>query len=209
MHRDAFGPRGVHLQIEHAQHLRAFSEEVVVRPSAHVRTEVDVEALLESLDLAALVGIHAKQSRLGSLTIDPREDLGGVREHALARGERGRAVLSAHRSHGGEVEPRKVGRLAIGDCGNVERPAGFLAEVTERDGDENGHVHGANLSLRRDRLPVRRPLGHPREAPWCAVSCARRAGAHRRIVPRVRRDKCDYTPRDRPRPAAFAQNAAG
>ena len=68
------------------------------------------------------------------------EDVARVGEDAVAPDEDRRGGAAAGAAHGEAMEYLQVGALDVGDAGPVERPAGLLAEVADRDRDQ--HVVG-------------------------------------------------------------------
>jgi len=110
--------------------------------------EVDVEVVLEGEGFVALAPAGGEELAVAARArVGPPHDEGGVVEDAVAveHEDRDGAGAAAGELHRAPVHAGDVPLLAVGDAGVVERPAGLLAEVAERDGDEGRHPGVARM----------------------------------------------------------------
>jgi hypothetical protein len=117
---------------------------VEVHPAPALRPEPGIEVALEGDDLGAKRGFLGVQARAGPrVTIGVGEDVGRLREHALGRHQHGDRAAAAGTPRGDAMDDLHVVLLAVRDAGPVQRPAGFLAVVADRDRDQpRGRCHG-------------------------------------------------------------------
>src|SRR6185312_2139597 len=104
------------------------------------RPELGVQTPAESFVLATRGGVRGEQPLLGGgVLVDPGKDLGGVAHDPLGRDEHGHRDPAPGAPRSELVDALDVALLAIWDPGALQRPAGLLAVVADRDRDEAQH----------------------------------------------------------------------
>jgi len=119
-------------------------QRVVVDEEARGLAELPVAGRFDRVDVASRVGgTGVELSIVGGERVGVRQNVSGVRQRLL-RGDEYRHRPPAGPSHRPQMEPRKVRLFDVWHARVIEGPAGLLAVVAERDGDEACGLHEGN-----------------------------------------------------------------